>query len=263
MKRRSTLVAGTAMALTLGSLQGACTMGNWRECEPHGPVCIGPTTLQACTTGEGSTHYVTTECEEEQKCVTSSSGFSQCQGALEGESCRTDVGCWHTLRCDEGICHGPTAADVARCETGPLVVVPDDGSEVVVDVPLTTSTDPDQTVGLRYCNPLPAGTVVAEGFLRVAVEGTGAVVQMFVDSPATNFPLGVASQGLECDSLYWPVASCELKNVNDYFGLSTAKCGKSASVLFYAPHVEAEGQPSVRVRLRVGEQLNSSCSSER
>lgn len=261
MKRRSTLMAGTAMAVAMAAFQGACTMGNWRECEPHAPVCIGPTTLQACTTGEGSTQYVTTECEEEQKCVTSSSGFSQCQGALEGEPCRTDVGCWHTLRCDDGICHGPPASDVARCEAGPLVVVPDDGSEVVVDVPLTTSTDPDRTVGLRYCSPLPAGTVVAEGFMRVAIEGIDAAISIWVDNPSSDFSDGIQLAEMDCSSLYWPGASCELRPVSEISYPVAIRCDDVRSILFLATNVRDAAGPIVHARLKKQGGLNTkSCS---
>lgn len=253
MPKHGLVVAG-AVALGMSLMtQGACSMTR-NECAPGPPSCLGPTTVRECLTGEGNTSVNDVECPAEQQCVATPSG-ARCEGGSEGAACASDSGCRSDLRC-EGTCRAPAAEVRARCEAGTRVVVPDDGSEVVVDVPLQTSSATANAIARPACATTPLPPVAAEGFARVTLARIDAIVEVSFASSREDFPQGIQFSEIACEALYGRRIPCNMQQEGDAPIGIDVRCGRELPLLFYTTQIR-QSEPTVRVRFKKRSDLSS------
>lgn len=252
LKSRAFIVCITVFCASLITQQG-CLLSR-HECDPGPPTCTSPTTIRECLRGEGNTYVHERECPAEQRCVVYPAR-AVCEGASAGGECRSDEGCQSNLRCDDwNRCRGPTVDEIRLCETGPRVVVPDDGSEIVVEVPLTRSPTLANAIARRGCSP-PLGHVVAEGFLRLALEGNDAMVDVGFAGPSEGFPEGIQFSEVTCSNLYGHRIPCTMR-LNDAPKPVAVRCEQDSALFFYTTQ-SLQPDSTVHVRVQRRSYLNS------
>ena len=194
--------ATVACCVTLGVLafgQEACLSAlGGRECA-GGPECVGEAKLRECNSGEGYSHWSERDCPPETRCISPPSG-ARCAAASEGDACQTDRGCFSAYRCQDRVCRGPAAEEKARCQSALHVTLPEDGSEIVIDVPLTTPSSMANVIARPACSgSSPLDPVVAEGFVHIPASDPFWVT---LDDDRGRFPSGVQFAEVDCLALY-------------------------------------------------------------
>ena len=245
--------ATVACCVTFGVLafgQEAClsALGH-RECAGP-PECVGEAKLRECNSGEGYSHWSEHDCPSETRCISTPHG-ARCAAASEGDACQTDRGCFSAYRCEDRVCRGPAADEKARCQSALRVTLPEDGSEIVIDVPLTTPSSMANVIARPACSgSSPLDRVVAEGFVHIPASDPFWVT---LEDDRGRFPSGVQFAEVDCLALYkyGYAFGC---NMEDPAGtrrkLPVAGFGQpDATILFYTTSVTAN-EPVLRVRFK-------------
>ncbi len=249
--KHAAIVACAAAFGTSLMTQSACSF-NPKECS-GGNECSGRTSIRKCQEGEGSFTWREYECAPEQRCIPALSGH-RCDGESEGGACRSDQGCEHELRCENGTCRGPTPAEKARCEAGLRITVPEDGTEVLVDIPLTSHSSTANTITRPNCasDPRgPLGQVVAEGFIHIELTDTF-FVTITLDNQRDQFPNGIQFTEVDCQSLYQyqPSDRCHMEDPNGTMRPLSIYATRTDQPLLFYTTAATEKEPVVRVRVK-------------
>ncbi|MBX3227426.1 MAG: hypothetical protein KIT84_13815 [Labilithrix sp.] len=137
------LAARVLSYVTVASIIVACWPNGGEDCSAPGTpaVCTGPSTFERCIRNEGGgTTLLQLSCPDRWQCREGSARIDPCFGGAVGEACQSDEHCEQNLRCESETCAGPTAEEIARCESAPTITLAADGAAVEVDVPLSDDT---------------------------------------------------------------------------------------------------------------------------
>lgn len=158
------LPVGLTVATTACLHHHDCPVAGVTSCDPN-----YPNSYTICSTNEDtSTTLYRYPCSTG---VTCDPKVGRCAPKELGEPCSADNNCNPTLRCESGVCLGPTAEETARCTSAPVLVdVPAPGASVEVEVPVDDELKPTvQRMMRRDCDAKDASVsrFGRAGFLRL------------------------------------------------------------------------------------------------